>query len=395
MRIAINGFFWDRPHVGSGQYLHQLVARLPHCLDVERVVVLRPALGAAGPPPPEGVEVVPLATPFDRQAQSGRRARLARNLAKLWFEQVSVPLLAEGTRADLLHVAYFAPPLRCRLPVTTTIHDLVPLLLPEYRGSSLVRAYMRLVSAAARKANAILTDSEQSRRDVITHLQINPQLVTTVYLAAAEIYNRPPAPDTVAASLARLKIRQPFVYYVGGFDARKNLQLLLRAWALVAPRRSDATLVLAGRLPNPDGLLFPDLRGQIAALGLQQSVQLPGFVSDADNQALYAGSAAFVFPSRYEGFGLPPLEALASGALVLCANSSSLPEIVGDAARLLSPDDPASWAEALSQALDDPAQRERARHTGPTRAAQFSARRMADETVAVYRRALISSGDRL
>lgn len=386
MLIVVNGFFWAKPAVGSGQYLHQLARWLPQQPDVSRVVLLLPALHTYTVPVPAGCIALPLATPLDRLARGGGRlGRLATGLAKLWFEQRAVPLAARLLRADLLHVPYFAPPLRSTVPVVATIHDLVPLLLPEYRGGPLVQAYMRLVRVAARRAAALLADSEATRRDLLLHLAVPPSLVTVVPLAAAAHY-QPLDRCEAAAALSRLNLHPPFVYYVGGFDARKNLATLLDAFALARAHMPTLRLVLAGRVPTPAPPLFPDLRAQVAALGLEDAVVLPGFVSDAESRALYSACAAFAYPSRYEGFGLPPLEALACGAPVICAASSSLPEVVGAAARLVPVGAAAAWAEALLAVASDPALQAQMRRAGKAQAAQFSEQRTAAETTAVFRR---------
>jgi glycosyltransferase involved in cell wall biosynthesis len=381
MRVAISGFFWNKPHVGSGQYLHQLVRQLGQHPAITGVALLRPARPAPGPPLPPGVAALDLPTPFDRVG--GRFANTGENLAKLYWEQVALPAACRSLGADLLHVPYWAPPLRCPIPVVVTIHDLVPLLLPAYRGGTLVRAYMRLVSHAARGSDAVIADSEATRRDVLAHLGLAPARVTTIVLAAAKHY-RPPSDDERAATLTRLGLRRPFVYYVGGFDARKNVSALLRAFAHLHAQRPDVRLVLAGRVPPPQLPLFPDLRGEIAALGLHDAVDLPGFVSDDDNRALYGACAAFAFPSHYEGFGLPPLEAMACGAPVMVADRSSLPEVVGDAGLRVAPDDVAGWAAALQRLTSDEALRSRLAQAGVARAALFSEERMAEATVAVY-----------
>jgi glycosyltransferase involved in cell wall biosynthesis len=383
MRVAISGHFWPQPHVGSGQYLHQLVGSLsayPHL----RLVLLTQAHAERGPSPPQHVGLLALATPFDAVARAaGPAGQFARNLAKLYFEQVAVPQAADLLGADLLHVPYFAPPLRAQLPVVATLHDLIPLLLNEYRGSALVRAYMRLVRRSARSAAHLIADSQATRHDILTHLLVESGRVSTVYLAHDARY-RPADPLCVAETLARLGLRQPFVYYVGGFDARKNLGTLVAAFATLHRQRPDVQLVLAGKLRPAAGRLFPDLPGQIAELGLQGAVRLPGFVSDADNRALYTACAAFAFPSRYEGFGLPPLEALACGAPVLCSAVSSMPEVVGSAAVLLPPDDVGAWAEALLRVIGEEGGSASARAARIARAQSFSAERMARETFAIY-----------
>lgn len=376
MRIAINGMFWGEPNVGSGQYLRGLVAGLAQHDAGHDYTLLLPAYRQAEPAdaPPPGFSLVAVRTPFD-----SRNA----NLAKLWFEQVGVPRAAASLRADLLHVPYFAPPLVSAVPLVASVLDLIPLLLPEYRGGAAVRAYMRLVARAARRAHAVIAISEDSRRDIIVHLGVAPTRVRAIPLAAGAQY-WPREPAQVEEAAARYGLRGPFVYYVGGLDARKNVPTLLRAWA--ALRRSGgphATLALAGRALGNDPVLFPDLDALIAELGIGDSVARIS-VPHADNPLLYSAATVFAFPSRYEGFGLPPLEAMACGAPVLCSNASSLPEVVGDAALLAAPDDVPAWTAALWRLLADAGLRADLRARGLERAARFSYAQNARDTLEVY-----------
>ena len=413
MHIVISGMFWDEPTVGSGQYLRGLIGALPGVAPGHRVTVLVPAStraprtrqqapGAAAPPPvaddragldavPPGVETTDTAsqdqaviqhptsfilvkTPFD-----GR----SKNLAKLWFEQVGVPLAAARLRADVLHVPYFAPPLWSPAPLVATVLDVIPLRLPEYRGRAAVRAYMGLVAHTARRAGRVIAISDHSWGEIVATLGIPAERVTTVPLAAGPQY-RPQDPAAVAEARARYGLRGPLVYYVGGLDARKNLDTLVRAFARV--RRAGgppATLVLAGRALGGDARLFPDLDALIEAEGVADAVRRAA-VPPADGPLLYAAADVFAFPSRYEGFGLPPLEAMACGAPVVASDASSLPEVLGDAALLVPPDDVAGWAAALWRVLADAQLRDELRRRGLERAALFSYERTARETVAVY-----------
>jgi glycosyltransferase involved in cell wall biosynthesis len=400
MRIAINGMFWDQPNVGSGQYLHGLLGALTRDAPEHEYILLlpartenqeplRPASGQARTEnqlitsgsqltlrvPVLGSMVV--RTPFDAHNA---------NLAKLWFEQIGVPRAAAHLCANVLHVPYFAPALLSPIPVVATVLDIIPLLLPEYRGGAAVRAYMQLVALAARRARHVIAISDDSRTDMIARLGCAQARVTTTPLAAGAQY-RPLDRVRAAAEVAeRYGLRGPFVYYVGGLDARKNVPALLCAWARLRHAGGPiAQLVIAGRALGSDTRLFPNLNRMIAELGIQDSVARID-VPLADNPLLYNAATAFAFPSRYEGFGLPPLEAMACGTPVVVSNASSLPEVVGDAALVVPPDDVSGWAAALWRLLADAALREELRARGFVRAAQFSYAHAAQATVEVYKR---------
>ncbi len=381
MRIAISGLFWGQPNVGSGQYLRGLLGGLARAAPEHELLLLVPGY-QRGPELPGGLaagrlSIAGVPTPLDRRGG---------NLAKLWFEQVAAPAAAARLRADLLHVPYFAPPLRSRVPVVASVLDLIPLLLPEYRGGAKVRAYMRLVARAARQASQVIAISEDSRHDIIARLGCDPARVTTTPLAAGEQYR--PVERATAQVAERYGLRGPLVYYVGGLDARKNLPVLLRAWARL--RRAGgppATLVLAGRALGGDPQLFPNLEPLIDALGVRESVARVD-VPHADGPLLYSAASVFVYPSRYEGFGLPPLEAMACGAPAVVSDASSLPEVAGDAALLVHPDDEAGWAAAIWRLLADPRLHAELRRRGLERAAQFSYDRVARATLRVYAAAL-------
>ncbi len=367
--------------------MHGLLRWLPRLAPQNRYTLLLPAGVVDYPPPPPRADVFALRTPFD-----GR----SRNLAKLWFEQVSVTqathMLAHHApkRRMVLHIPYFAPPVRTPIvPLLATIPDIIPVLLPEYRGGPHVRAYMRLVSYAARRTGQIITFSEHSRRDIAARLRIPLQRITPTLLAADERYT-PPAPGNPAPAeevAQRYGIQGPFIYYVGGLDARKNVGTLVRAVARLRQQgRFAATLAIAGQALGSDSRLFPDLDGLIDTLGVADVVRRIR-VPYEDGPLLYRACTAFAFPSTYEGFGLPPLEAMACGAPVVTSNASSLPEVVGNAALIVAPDDVAGWAAALGRLLNEATLRDDLRVRGLEQAARFSWRRVAEETLVIYERA--------
>jgi glycosyltransferase involved in cell wall biosynthesis len=309
---------------------------------------------------------------------------LGTGLAKLWFEQVSFPLACR--RLDLAHVPYFASPLFPPVPTVVTVHDLIPLLLPAYRGSPLVRLYTRLVAAAARRAEAIITVSQASKRDIVRCLRIPPERIHVTYEAAGDAFR--PTENKVQLKVVCQKYALPerYLLYLGGFDQRKNLSTLLRAFAMLVNRQPQVRLVIAGRLSGRDSPLFPDPRRLAGELGIEEKVIFTGWVPEEDKPALLSGATAFVFPSLYEGFGLPPLEALACGTPVIASNCSSLPEVVGEGGILVEPTDVKALAEAMEVLLVDDALRAELRKRALAQAARFSWQQTAVVTLTVYRK---------
>ncbi|MDZ4717673.1 MAG: glycosyltransferase family 1 protein [Roseiflexaceae bacterium] len=385
MHIAITATFLHQPRVGSGQYVRGLLAELPKIAPQHRITLLVPGFVQPHTETPAhrtdaiyGVSttrsiIVP--TPFDTRN---------RQLAKLWFEQIGAPFAAKRIHADLLHIPYFAPPYYSTVPVVVSVLDLIPLLLPEYRGRLLVRLYTRLVAAATRNAAHVITISEASKRDSINHLHIPPERITVTPLAAGLQYQALDRTQARAEAAARYNLPQSFIYYVGGLDARKNVAMLIRAVAHMRRAGGPAVpLVIAGRALSGDPVLFPDLDAVIAAEGAQSWVRRID-VPPSDGPLLYAAAEVFAYPSRYEGFGLGPLEAMACGTPVIVSNASSLPEVVGDAALCVAPDDLEGWANNLRHVLSDQHLRMELRERGLARAATFNYTRTATQTLGVY-----------
>lgn len=385
MHIAINAMFRAQPTVGSGQYLHGLLHALPLVAPDLRLTLLLPAYmrGRRADKPEVGYRALTLTTPFD-----GRNE----HLAKLWFEQVAVPLAATHVRADMLHVPYFAPALWSPVPQVATILDVIPLRLPEYRGRLAVRLYMRLVARAARGATQIIAISRHGAEEIARTLGCDPARVTIVPLAAGAQFHPRDRAEAQRIVAARYGIAGPFVYYVGGLDARKNVSMLVQAVTRLRRAGGPAVqLVIAGRALGADPRLFPDLDAAISTAGAGAFVTRID-VPREDGSLLYAAATAFAYPSRYEGFGLPPLEAMACGTPVIVADATSLPEVVGDAALRVPPDDIAGWSTALWRVLADDALRADLSRRGLERAAQFSDQRTARETLMVYAKAARRDG---
>ena len=374
MRVALNGWFWDQPTVGSGQYLHHLVEHLPRVAPAHTYHLVVPA--DSQPAEPSFVPFHAVRLPFGK----GRP-----RLRKLFFEQVAFPRACRALGADVAHVPYWGSPLFSPCPVVVTVHDLIPLVLPAYRSKWTMRWYVTLVSMAARRAAAVIAVSQATARDVAHHLRVPPERIHVIYEAAPP--HTGPVTDRPALDAVRHKYALPghFFLYIGGFDVRKNVSALVDAYAKLQAAATPGLppLVIAGSLPATDTPFMPDPRALAARLGLTGQVHCPGRIDEADKPVLFTLATALIYPSRFEGFGLPPLEAMACGCPVITADATSLPEVTGDAAILVQPDDDAGWAAAMRRLL---AESERAtwRQKGLARARQFSWERAARETAAVY-----------
>jgi glycosyltransferase involved in cell wall biosynthesis len=283
-------------------------------------------------------------------------------------------------RADVAHVQYLVPPW-APCPVVTTIHDLAFRRFPGLFPVKHRLLLNWLIPLAARHAAHVITGSEATRRDLCEFYHLPAEAVTVTPYAADPQF-RPQHPARAREAVRRrLGIPGPYVLSVGVLQPRKNLPRLVRAYGRIAARFPHR-LVLVGK----EGWANAELRAAAASLPVGKEAIFTGYVADADLPALYAGADLFVYPSLYEGFGLPPLEAMACGTPVLTSNTSSLPEVVGEAGRTVDPTDERALSLALEALLADPAERARLRAAGQARAAEFSWERTARETLAVYRR---------
>ena len=381
MHIALNGWFWNRPDTGSGQYTRELLRALAQADSASRLTLILPSHIDDAEAVPAGVEVVQV-----RKHGYGQPG-------KVWFEQVSFPRRAAACQADLAHVPYWATPLASPLPVITTIHDVITLSMPVYQGGVLARLYTSLVTAGARGAAHILTDSEASRAEIIDYLNVPETNITVAPLAADTRFHPKIGEERDKAVRDKYGLPERFALYLGGFDIRKNVHTLLLAWTYVAQALAeDVPLVLAGRPPHQWGTpRFPDLPSYAQQLALDPYIQWTGEIDEEDKPSLYRLAEVTVFPSRYEGFGLPVLESMACGTPVVACNTSSIPEIVGDAAFLVAPDDARDMGGALLGILLQPPLAAQLSNLGLGRSRTFSWQRTAEITREAYAKALHAS----
>jgi alpha-1,3-rhamnosyl/mannosyltransferase len=276
-------------------------------------------------------------------------------------------------------------PMRCAV----TVHDAILFVMQrvyERRKRLRYRIARALERAVARRAALVLTDSAASGDDIVRWLGVDRSRVRVAPLGVDRRFAPRPAAE-VDAVRARLGLRRPYLLYLGGIDERKNVPRLLEAYAgLRAQRASTPDLVLAGPIEREAG--FAELVARVSALGLDDAVRRVGYVDDAGLPALLSGAECFVFPSLYEGFGLPPLEAMACGTPVVATNGGSLGEVLGDAALTVPPDDAAALGRAMARVLDDAALREDLRRRGRERAAGFTWEATARATRAAWEQAI-------
>ncbi|MCA9972892.1 MAG: glycosyltransferase family 4 protein [Anaerolineales bacterium] len=303
-----------------------------------------------------------------------------RRAVRILWEQLAWPLLARRAGVDLLHSMAFVTPVVSEIPAVVTVFDLSFMHYPE-SFPPLQRLYLqRQTRRSCRAARRVITISESSRQDVHRLFGVPLARIDVVTPGVGAAYRPLPAAE-VAAFRQRAGLPARFVLHVGTLQPRKNIPMLLEAMAQMP---GDVPLLLVGG----KGWLYDEIFARVAALGLQARVHFAGYVADADLPLWYNAASLLVFPSVYEGFGLPVVEALACGTPVVAANTSSIPEAAGDAGLLVDPHDAAGLARQMTAVLQDATLAAALRAKGPRQAARFSWARAGRETAAVYRRAL-------
>lgn len=378
---------------GIGRYALMLARGLAarpdavHALGIEAYRPFRP-----------GVVADDLLAATDRLTRAD--APMLQHLKWAWSLRVGMMPTTRATRPSLVHSIHpeATPlgPLGC--PRVTTLHDLVPVLMPDYYARSWKEGYSVgrrwLDYRRYHKADHLLAVSESSARDAVRVLGVPAERISVVY-PGIDLSNWSPDPRPDDDSLrARLGLgEQPYALYVGGGDWRKNADGMIGALALARqqPGTRDLLLVWAGQLHETEEKV---VRGHIDRHGLQDAVRLVGFVDQAELRALYRGAIAKLFVSRYEGFGFPIVEAMAMGCPVVTAAGSSTGEVAADAALLVDPEDHAAIADALVSLARDGEERKRWRERGLDRARRFTMDRMAADAIDVYRSVIARHGRR-
>lgn len=301
---------------------------------------------------------------------------------QLWWDQAQVPWHAFREKVDLLHVPAFSGPVLRTCPMVLTVHDLMYTKHPEWLPTQRARWYWGAwIPLTARRATAVITPSLYTKRDLIELAHVSPDRVHVVPEAIDPLFLMPPSGEQVRISATRLVSEAPYLLYVGSVDGRKDWRTLMQAFALLLTRITEVRLIIVGHIIQGRS----EIHEHIRACNVTDAVICTGYVDDAELAGLYAGASLFVYPSWFEGFGLPLLEAMAMGVPVISYRTSSIPEVVGDAAILIDhPFDYTDLAGAMEQVLMNVSYRDMLVEKGSRWVKQFSWERVAEETMAVY-----------
>ena len=361
MRIGIDAFGINHPFTGVGQFTLHLLNSLRSFQGHEFFLYMtedcgRPFPGNFHP------RILPL---------KGNRGLFA----KKWWEARQVPAAVQRDRCDaLLSLYQSAAVMPANFPHVMVVHDVIYVVLPRYRD----RLYKRLATALAvrgiRKASHCIAVSHYTKKDLIEHLGMRSEAISVAHIAADPGFTVPAAPEEVDRVLQKHRLTRGYIYHGGGLDDRKNAKGVLEAYALLSEdsRRGKLPDALPALVISGDGSECARVRELARTLGIADRLVLLGAVPQDDLPALYRGASIFLYPSRYEGFGLPVLEAMHQGVPVVTSNVTSLPEVGGDAVLYCDPDDATGLAGQVRRVLTDRAVREKLSDLGCRRAARFT-----------------------
>jgi glycosyltransferase involved in cell wall biosynthesis len=369
MHVVLDARYIARRQSGVGAYAQRLITGLATIDHRNRYTCLVATAGPGLPVQQPNVAASPTRVSFEDHLRGD-----------LWLLGY-LPFRLRSLRTDVYHgPAVFLPHVKLGFRTVVTIHDLVSFLFPETvpRKYSL---YMRLMTRlAARSADRIIAVSEATKADLVETLRVPAAKIVVIHEAVGPEFARPLPPEAVDTVIRRYNLRRPYCLFVGNLEPRKNLPALIEAFADVRRRLGSVQLVLAGTR----AWLHAGIFRAVEQHGVGAAVVFTDYVPVGDLPALYAGATCFVFPSLYEGFGLPVLEAMAAGAPVVAARAGSIPEVAGDAALLVDVRAPGELATAMEAVLTDAALRERLVARGRARARTFEWNTVARQTLAVY-----------
>lgn len=369
MKVIVNALPLARPLSGVGQYIYQLYKAMP-------AVSCKYFYGYA----------------WSNELsirQNGVFAQLDDWSEKSWLVQKCIGISRRviftygsiGSHAHLYHEPNFLP-LFVNRPLVITLHDLSPLRFPQTHTANKVRIFTERLPSAIQRASALLVDSDFVKKEVIEYFPEAADKITTTHLGVRNQF-RPVSVEIMAPVLRRHDVvADHYLLAIGTLEPRKNLISALKAYSLLPEKLRDRYPLVIGGMK---GWLTDDLDLAMEPMIRKGQVRLLGFVPDSDLNALYSGARAFIYPSLYEGFGLPPLEAMASGTPVITSNRASLPEVVGDAGIQVEPLDVDQLSRAMLELLEDDHRHQELRQRGLERASRFTWEDTALKTYEVFR----------
>jgi glycosyltransferase involved in cell wall biosynthesis len=302
------------------------------------------------------------------------------NVRGRWWS-LDLPRYLKRAGLDLFHGTNYEIPLWRRRHTVVTVHDLSSLLHPQLHRKPLARRMRLRLPLAVKMARAVITPTEAVKQELCSYLNVKPKKVTAIHEAPRASF-RPMSPDESLGTRTRLGVEDDFLLFVGTLEPRKNLLTLLKAFSeILRDNRFRTQLIVAGG----EGWLMEETFAFVRAAGIADRVKLIGYVNDEELRALYSSCRAFIYPSLYEGFGLPPLEAMACGAPVIASRITALAETIGDAGMLVDPLDVQSLGAAITDVCENERQRGKMIAAGPAHAAKFSWEKAAQSTYEIYR----------
>ncbi|GAC1385552.1 MAG: glycosyltransferase family 1 protein [Herpetosiphon sp.] len=369
MRVGFLTYGLDRAPTGIGRYAVELLRALAALPDQLELVLLTT----------EREDRLGLWDIFEHHALPGCRLLPA----LMTVGNIMLAHAAHRYRLDVVHDPNgIAPFLAPRGPTRriVTIHDAVAYVYPATHNRLDNWRYHAMLPWAVQRADMVLTDSQHSLRDLKRYLNVPDRSIRYIHCGIDGRFAPVPETSERANILSQYGIAQPYLFYVGGINGRKNIARLFEAYAEVRKHHPQLMLVIGGKRQWQTS----EIDTTLYRLDLQHHIHFTGYVDDAHLPALYSGAEAFVFPSLYEGFGFPPLEAMACGTPVITSTASSLPEVVGDAALLIDPYDVGALIAAIEQVVTDPTLRTELRERGLKRVSTFTWAHTAQKTLAAY-----------
>jgi len=300
---------------------------------------------------------------------------------RFWWDQYAFPKMAKKDGVDILHQPCFSAPVLYRGKIVVTIHDLIAIKFGQDIPFYSRQFFGKWMPFSYRYADRIIAISEHTKKDIIKLLKISEEKIRVIYEAADEACKYVSDAREIEKVKQKYGIRGKYLIHLGTINPRKNLEFLIKVCSKVIQAHPDIKLVITGK----KGWYYEGLFALVEKLGLEHKVIFTGYIEDCEKPILYSGAEIFLFPSLYEGFGLPILESMACRTPVISSNTSSLPELVGDAGVLLDPKNEAEWVEAIKKVLSSESYRAKLVKKSGNQLKKFSWDKCAKETIKVYK----------